>query len=233
MTTIENTNSTFNASKIYFIGVDKIINNTLNDVYSDQDISELVKSIEMYGIKQPLSVIKQDESTYRLISGHRRLKALMSIFTKGKSVVFGNKTLINQAPCIFEKTFEDTDDEYLNLISSNVNRKKSEEDMRNVIMKTAEIYERRKDLPDYVGKKRDVIAKMAGVSPRSVDKYLKDSISIKQKQARIMSVSNVKALLDKTINQIELIDMEEYGKTDRTTIKEYIDKLISTCKKKK
>ena len=45
----ENINNVSNASKIYFIGIEKIINNNLNDVYADQDISDLVESIKRYG----------------------------------------------------------------------------------------------------------------------------------------------------------------------------------------
>ena len=51
-----NTNST----KVYFINIDKIIKNEQNDVYKNSDITELKNSIMRYGLKQPISVIKQD-----------------------------------------------------------------------------------------------------------------------------------------------------------------------------
>ena len=44
------------SSKIYFIGIDKIINNELNDVFKVEDLDELRNSIEMYGLKQPISI---------------------------------------------------------------------------------------------------------------------------------------------------------------------------------
>ena len=223
----------FNATKIYSIGVDKIINNSLNEVYFNQDVSDLVESIERYGLKQPLTVVKESDSSYRLIAGHRRLAALKSLFSENKCVKFGNRSLMNQAPCIFDDAFENEDDEFLNLVSSNVSRAKTEDDMRNIIRKTAEIYEKRKDLPGYTGKKRDVIARMAGVSPPSVDKYLKDSTKVVEKQNKIMSVSSVEMMIGKMIDQITSIEMEEYGKTDRSAIKESIEKLIAVCKKKK
>ena len=225
----ENINNVSNASKIYFIGIEKIINNNLNDVYADQDISDLVESIKRYGLKQPLSVVREGDSLYRLIAGHRRLAAIKYVLSAGEGVKFGNRVLMNQVPCIFDESFENEDDEFLNLLSSNVSGTKTEEDMKKIIQRTAEIYEKRKGLPEYAGKKRDVIAKMAGVSPRSVDKYLKSDFQATEKQPKIMPVSAVETMIEKMIVQIKTIDMEEYGKTDRSAIRNSIEDLIAIC----
>ena len=65
--------------------------------------------------------------------------------------------------------------------------------------------------------KRDAIAKMACVSPRTVDKYLKKGIESTRKK-KLASVSSITNKLNKLSQFIEEIELEEYGKTDRNTI---------------
>ena len=219
--------------KTYFINIDKIINNDLNEVYDKYDLSNLKNSIVEYGLKQPLSVVKANEDAYRLIAGHSRLAVIKEIYAENKSLKYCGKELHNQIPCIFENSFDNEDDEFLNLASSNVYRKLSEEETKNVIIKTAQIYEKRKNLPGYEGKKRDVIARLANVSARTVDKYLKSDEDSNQINSKIPTVNAVLNLIDKITNQINEIDLDEYGKTDKNKIKESLLNLSILCKKKK
>ena len=48
--------------------------NTAN-FYTVDDVADLVNSIEMHGLLDPIVVTKQDDGSYLLISGHRRFKA--------------------------------------------------------------------------------------------------------------------------------------------------------------
>ena len=105
------------SSKIYFIGIDKIINNELNDVFKVEDLDELRNGIEMYGLKQPISVVRSEDK-FKIISGHRRIAAIRQIFAANKTIMFGSRELNNQVPCIFENEFDNEDDEFLNLCSS-------------------------------------------------------------------------------------------------------------------
>jgi len=224
--------STNYGGKTYFIGVDKIVENDLNEVYDKYDLSNLKNSIMEYGLKQPLSVVKSGEDSYRLIAGHSRLTVIKEIYAENKPLKYCGKELRNQIPCIFENNFDNEDDEFLNLTSSNVYRKLSEEETKNVIIKTASIYEKRKNLPGYEGKKRDVIARLANVSSRTVDKYLKDDADTEENN-KILSVNAALKLIDKITSQINEIDLDEYGRTDRNKIKDSLIELSVLCKKKK
>lgn len=48
-------------------------------VFNDETIEELAQSIKVYGIIQPLSVRKNNDNTYELVAGERRLRAAKKI----------------------------------------------------------------------------------------------------------------------------------------------------------
>ncbi|MEG0051057.1 MAG: ParB/RepB/Spo0J family partition protein [Terrisporobacter sp.] len=62
---------------INYIDIDLICPNQYQPrkVFEEQAISELAQSIKMYGIIQPLSVRRLENSNYELIAGERRLRA--------------------------------------------------------------------------------------------------------------------------------------------------------------
>ena len=223
------------SSKIYFIGIDKIINNELNDVFKVEDLDELRNGIEMYGLKQPISVIRSEDK-FKIISGHRRIAAIRQIFAANKTFMFGSRELNNQVPCIFENEFDNEDDEFLNLCSSNNYRKLSPEEVKPIVIRCSEILEKRLSTGEISIEgttKRDVIAKMAGVSARTVDKYLKsDDVDVLDK-TKIKSVNSIVNTIDKYISFVSSIEMDEYGKSDKAKIKESLMNLISVCKKAK
>lgn len=232
MNQIENNS---NATKIYFVGVDKIINNDLNCVYQDKNIDDLRTSIKEHGLKQPLTVVKDDDK-YKLIAGHRRLAAIKNLFGEGESIYFGNKLLANQVPVIFENYYEDEDEEFLNLIASNVYRKQTPEEIRSVVNKCNEIYLKRKELGQLneKGDKRQILSKMTGLGERTIDKYLKDNSDVNSKQTnnKIQSVSSVQNKIKGFVDYINDLDMEEYGKTDRGIIVNELKDLSALIKKK-
>ncbi|MDO5440749.1 MAG: ParB N-terminal domain-containing protein [Erysipelotrichaceae bacterium] len=222
------------SSKIYFIGIDKIINNELNEVFKVEDLDELRNGIEMYGLKQPISVVRSDDK-FKIISGHRRIAAIRQIFAANKTIMFSSRELSNQVPCIFENEFENEDDEFLNLCSSNNYRKLSPEEVRPIVIRCSEILEKRLQAGQASIEgttKRDVIAKMAGVSARTVDKYLKSDDNLSDK-TKIKSVNSIVNTIDKYISFISDIEMDEYGRSDKERIKESLMNLISICKRTK
>lgn len=228
-------NSFNGSSKIYFIGVDKIISNELNKVFKVEDLDELRNGIEMYGLKQPISVVRSNDK-YKIISGHRRIAAIKQIFEANKTIMFGSRELSNQVPCIFENEFDNEDDEFLNLCSSNNYRRLSPEEIKSVVIRCSQILEKRLESGEMSiegTSKRDLIAKMAGVSARTVDKYLKSNIEETMDKTKIKSVNFVVGTIDKYIEFINDLDLDEYGKTDRNSIKDVLLELSNLCKKKK
>ena len=223
------------SSKIYFIGIDKIINNELNDVFKVEDLDELRNGIEMYGLKQPISVVRSEDK-FKIISGHRRIAAIRQIFAANKTIMFGSRELNNQVPCIFENEFDNEDDEFLNLCSSNNYRKLSPEEVKPIVIRCSEILEKRLSTGEMSIEgttKRDVIAKMAGVTGRTVDKYLHEHNGDFEDKTKIKSVNSIVNTIDKYILFVSSIEMDEYGKSDKAKIKESLMNLISVCKKAK
>ena len=94
-------------SKIYYINIDKIKTNELNKVYEDKNYETLKISIEEYGLKTPLTVVKDGEDSYKLIAGHRRLACIKMLLAENKIVKFGNRELTTQVPCMFENAYVD------------------------------------------------------------------------------------------------------------------------------
>ena len=64
--------------------------------FNQEDIEKLAESIKEYGVRQPLTIIKNDESKYEVISGERRLRA---------SKLAG----LSKVPCIILKEHNNAD----------------------------------------------------------------------------------------------------------------------------
>lgn len=229
-------NIKYGSSTIYNIGITNIITNPLNEVYKVENIEELAKSIEEFGLKQPLSVIRKDDK-YMIIAGHRRYAAIQSIFAKGKKIEFAGKELSNLIPCIFDdaEKFKDEDSAFFELTSSNNYRKLSAEEMKSLISKANDIYEKNKIngiVP--AGAKRDWIAKKIGLSARTVDKYLKtDDETVEDiKDTKIKKATSINKKLESFYEYIEDIQVDEYGKSDRESINKEFKKIIDLCKNK-
>lgn len=222
-----------NTATIYTPSIAKIITNELNDVFKVEDVSDLKTSIETNGLKVPLTVVKDNEN-YRLISGHRRLKAIKEIFAEGKKIKFGNKEYDGLVPCMFENAYENEDDEFLNLVANNIQRKKTPEEIAAVVRRGKEIYDRKLESGEIVKNDvpaREIIGKMVGVSGRTVDKYLKEDKEITDKTAKVKNCKTVIKNIEKSIEIVREIEIDEYGKTDRQLIIETINELIAKCKK--
>ena len=50
--------------------------------YIKDDVSELKESIKMYGLLQPIGVVRDGEKNYKLIFGNRRIKACAELKQK-------------------------------------------------------------------------------------------------------------------------------------------------------
>ena len=67
------------SDKIIYIPIENIAPNPLQvrQYYDNLSLSELAKSIEEYGVIQPITVRKKDDEEYELVTGERRLRASM------------------------------------------------------------------------------------------------------------------------------------------------------------
>lgn len=223
-------------SKIYNINISNIKKNKLNESLSIDGIEELKENIKENGLKTPLSVVNNNDGTFRLIAGHRRLESIKMLFEEGYKLKFGVDELDGVVPCIFDTKSESEADELKNIMASNTDvRSLTPDDVRRLVNQAEMLLElEARNGKKYEGKKRDAIAKMINVSPRTVQKYLsenKDNVEQKNARKKVDNVDKVINNINKIIDSVKSIDIEEYGKTDRIAITSALAELAKTAKK--
>lgn len=162
--------------KIKAIDVYLIKENRLNEIYSQDDIECLRENIKEFQLSQPLVVRENTDSSYTIISGHRRFKACKAIFEEGRSLYYFDKEFVNQIPCVIDsKIYRNEDDEFLAIVSSNAARVLSSDERKAIYLKLKEIYDRKCSAGEKPkGRERETIAAWMGISERTVGNYKKE-----------------------------------------------------------
>lgn len=128
-----------------------------NKIYIIGDVSRLKEDIKANGIRQPLEVVELPFGGYKLISGHRRLTACEELAREGDK-------RFDVLPCIILKDKE-LDDEKIALITSNATARELTDGERLAQYETLkEILSRRKKNGELVGKVRDELCRILGLS---------------------------------------------------------------------
>ncbi|MCY7485788.1 ParB N-terminal domain-containing protein [Paenibacillus alvei] len=146
--------------KITHIPVHKLVPSEDN-FYCTEQIEELKASIAAFGIKQNLIVKPIDGGKYKVIAGHRRRLAILSLVEEGKRE-------FEKVPCIIE-TEDDELREKLLLITTNSTARqlsdwekiKQAEEMRTIL----EQIKKRDKIP---GRLRDLVASSLDISATQV-----------------------------------------------------------------
>lgn len=158
-----------NSFKIVEIEVDKILVNEDN-FYDTKEITELKESIKNFGLQHNLTVKYIDETdTYKLLSGHRRFKAIKELIEEGI-------ININSVPCRIEDVSEL--EEKLILITSNSTSRvlTSYEKMKQVEeVKKIALEIKNNSNGKIKGKTRDFVSNVLNMSNSEVARY--DAIS--------------------------------------------------------
>ena len=155
---------------IEYIPINKIDENENNN-YSTEDIDELVDSIRTVGLKQNLDVMQLPNGRYRLLTGHRRFKALSELAqedSKYKMVPCTITALEQVQLPVSEKSKE----KYLIHITNATQRHMTDSDKYNQYTDLVAIYTEAKNngftLTD---KMRNLIAQDMQLSPAQVGKF--------------------------------------------------------------
>lgn len=140
----------------------QLIDANWQNFYSVDTIEEdLAESIEVSGLLTPLGVVAKDGGRYKLISGHRRLRALKYLHDSRPN---GRETWAT-VPCVVYDSPEDADREELMLIHANAQRVKSGPEIAREAQKTTEILTRMKERGvELPGRMRDRVAEALQVS---------------------------------------------------------------------
>lgn len=198
-------------SKIYFLSMNDLNSNPMNQIYEDQDtqedLEEIMDSIRETGLQQPLIVSKSDNS-YVLLSGHRRKKVLMILFEEHAEVRYNGIVLDDEnIPVIIQYEYKTKEEQFKALVASNCYRHISKETNKKLIAEAVKIYNIHLSSGQIEpGRTRDNIAKLANVDGRTVQRYV--DIGEKGKPVKMKDESQQKDLTDRL--KTKLAGIEKY-----------------------
>ena len=143
-----------------------VVNIDVNDLVPSQDNfyhvdDELKRSIELVGILQPLLVSRPENGKYRVIAGHRRRLAALSLLEEGKEEM-------RFVPCVFKK--EDVRDR-LALIMANRFRDKTDWEKMMEAIQAEELAKELKKEYSLNGRTREVLAEITGTTEAQLGRY--------------------------------------------------------------
>lgn len=136
------------------------------DLVSSQDNfyhvdDELKRSIDLVGILQPLLISKPENGKYKVIAGHRRMQAVLSLLEEGKEDV-------RFVPCVYKK--EDVQ-EQLALIMANRFRDKTDWEKMTEAIQAEELAKELKKEYGLNGRTREVLAEITGTTEAQLGRY--------------------------------------------------------------
>lgn len=136
-----------------------------NNKYGIRDIEELAASIEMVGLLHNLVVREmEDSSTYELISGERRFRAIRKLYEEGMEEW-------ETVPCKIEKNKDDVFTELELLLANSTARELTDAEKTYQAMRIKEvIIQLKKDGYKFEGRVRDIVANILNVSSSQVSR---------------------------------------------------------------
>ncbi len=223
-------------SKIYFLCLQDLKQNPLNQIYEEQDteedLEELIISIRENGLQHPLIVSKSDTG-YVLLSGHRRVKALSRLFAEREEVKYNGIDLgEDNVPVIIQYVYKTQEEQFRALVASNCYRHLSKETNKKLIAEAVKIYNRMLSEGEIdPGRTRDNIAKIANVSGRSVQRYVKigkkgTRVKMKTEAEKQSSTDRLLKKLDSFSKTVSAINLATYDNLEGKRIREKMNSII-------
>lgn len=123
--------------------------------------SGLKTSIAIAGIMEPLTVEKQENGRYKIISGHRRHLAVKELLQEGN-------TDIRKIPCVYKKA--EIKDRLAVILANGFRKKTDFEKMMETVIYEEEAAEIKKEFK-IKGKTREILAELTGLSEGQIGRY--------------------------------------------------------------
>lgn len=166
-----------------------------NDNFYHVDDS-LKRSIEIAGILQPLLVSKPENGKYKVIAGHRRRLAVLSLIEEGKEEM-------RLVPCVYKKA--DVRDR-LALIMANSFRDKTDWEKMMEAIQAEDLAKELKKEYELNGRTREVLAEITGTTEAQLGRYksIYNNLSARLMKYFKESIINVSVA-------VELCGMSEAG----------------------
>lgn len=216
----DNGDKKLNKIKIIPISVHDLIPSKSN-FYSVEEIAALKDSIEMFGLKQNLTVKALDNGKYRVIAGHRRCLASLVLIEEGKAEY-------EMIPCAIETDINDIKEELLLITTNATTRQLSDWEKTQQAHRMRELLEQYKKQEKIPGRIRDLIAKALETSPsqigrmNSIARHLTEELKEEFKQDHI-NISTAYELSTLPIEAQQEV-LEEYKDTGSLSIQDVKNK---------
>lgn len=154
--------------ELLFLAPEKIINSKLNDFEVDCDIDMLIESIRYFGLLQPLNVYPNDDGTYLLIAGARRLYAIQ------KGIERGMKWFSKGIPCYCSKDTTkrlDSLDEQIKIYEANIQSRDRTGNYLEKVKTLYSLYQKKLERDDdFTTNLMEYMSQKLGVGKRQVQK---------------------------------------------------------------
>ena len=128
-----------------------------DNFYLDDDTASLKTSIEIFGVKQNLTVKELEGGKYEIIAGHRRRKACIALVNEGK-------TEFEYVPCAIETIRDELKEQILLITTNSTTRILSDFEKVEQAEKLKECCEAWKERDNLPGRVRDMIADLMNES---------------------------------------------------------------------
>lgn len=211
-----------------------------DNFYNTEQIQELKDSIAAFGIKQNLIVKPIEGNKYRVIAGHRRRLAIISL-------VEGGKTEFEKVPCIIETEVDELRERLLLITTNSTARQltdwekiKQAEELRSIL----EQVKKRDKVP---GRLRDLIASVLDTSPAQVGRM--EAISknltpvfqneLKEGRVNISTAYEISGMPNEQQQEVyevyqehgsvSIKDVKEKKLEGQADLAEYLDEEIEEC----
>lgn len=192
-----------------------------DNFYSVADIGELKDSIEMFGVKQNLTVKKTDDGKYKVIAGHRRRLASLALAEEGKKE-------FELVPCAVESELDEIREQLLLITTNATTRQLTDYEKTEQAKRLRELLERYKQKEKLPGRMRELIATTLNTSTAQVGRM--ESISknltaefqeeFKEQKINISAAYEISTLPGQAQEEV----YEEYKKNDKITINDVKEK---------
>lgn len=182
---------------------EKIVPNEGN-FYETSDINSLAATIADKGLLEPLAVTKEDDGTYKIISGHRRFLAISQLREQGGAEAEN----WDEIPCYVLEGLTEAE-KGLYLLIYNQQRVKSDADLVNEVEAFRNYLKKAKNEGVAVsGRLNDLIAKMCGVAPRTVARAI-EAASVVESGRELLNEGKITMGEAATISKLPAAEQEE------------------------
>lgn len=144
--------------QVMMIDVDDLLGSNENFYQVDDSLKQ---SIELVGVLQPLLVDRPENGKYKVLAGHRRRLAVLSLIKEGKEQR-------RYVPCVYK---EDGIADKLAIIMANRFREKTDWEKMTEIIEVEKLAQELKRDYGLEGRSRDITAQIMGISQAQIGRY--------------------------------------------------------------